>query len=232
MEILAPNMAPLNVGYYGVSDDLPTRGDRHAASDHKTSGSPHDGGTIVDAYVPSCRETGTATLETPDAVRRAEDDPAVRTCYCGCCSGCKSMAQAKCEDAKHDRAEHPGELSEDEKRQVEELQQRDREVRSHEQAHAAAGATNVRYEFQVGPDGHAYAVGGSADIQIQSPSNDPDRKMSEASRMRAAALAPADPSAEDMAVAARASRIEAEARAEKIESEREEAEDETPNNDT
>ena len=224
METLAPNMASVTVGYYGVSDDVPARQGRVGQELSDAARSRQDGNAVTDAYTPACREPGASNLETPGAVRAKGEHADVRTCYCGQCARCRTMAESKREAGAQTRAEHAGELSEDEQRQVEELQQRDREVRSHEQAHAAAGATNVSYEFQVGPDGQSYAVGGSADIEIRSGSDDPDRKMSEARRMRAAALAPADPSAQDMAVAARASRVEAEARTEKIEAEREEAE--------
>ncbi len=114
------------------------------------------------------------------------------------------------------------ELTEEEKREVEELRQTDQKVRAHEQAHAAAGATNVRYDYQTGPDGRQYAVGGTADISAQAPAGDHDSKLEQARKMKAAALAPADPSPQDMAVAAKAARLELEAVQEKTEAEREE----------
>lgn len=137
-------------------------------------------------------------------------------------------AQMDDESADLEQSDHPeqageagaGQLSEEEEREVEELRRRDQEVRAHEQAHAAAGARNVRYEYQTGPDGHQYAVGGSADIDIQTGGNDPEAKIAEARKARTAAMAPADPSPKDMAVAAKASRLEAEAYAEKAQAER------------
>lgn len=107
------------------------------------------------------------------------------------------------------------ELTDDEQRMVEELRRTDQQVRSHEQAHVAAGATNARYEYQTGPDGKRYAVGGHADIEVAAMSDDPAGKMEQARRMRAAALAPSDPSTQDLAVASRATRLEMEARREK-----------------
>jgi hypothetical protein len=227
MKTIAPNMASLTVGYYGVSGDHPHRQARAGTDTPEAARFRQDGNALADAYTPACRAAGASTLETPGAVCGAEIDPQVRTCYCGHCAICRAGtdAQRAEEPQARENKDDANELSEDEQRQVEELQQRDREVRTHEQAHAAAGANNVRYDFQVGPNGRSYAVGGSADIEIRSGSDDPDRKMTEARRMRAAAMAPADPSAQDMAVAARASRVEAEARNEKIEAEIEETEE-------
>jgi len=64
------------------------------------------------------------------------------------------------------------ELTKEEKREVEELKRRDREVRAHEQAHLAAGGGFVRggarFEYQQGPDGKNYAIGG--EVSIAAPS--------------------------------------------------------------
>ncbi|MEL7393699.1 MAG: putative metalloprotease CJM1_0395 family protein, partial [Pseudomonadota bacterium] len=63
-----------------------------------------------------------------------------------------AAAQAKAQSGDN-RA--PGELSEEEQAQVDELKARDREVRAHEQAHAAVGgqyAGAPSYTFQTGPD--------------------------------------------------------------------------------
>ncbi len=110
-----------------------------------------------------------------------------------------------------------GSLSEKEQRQVRELQARDREVRIHEQAHVAAAGSLYRggptYDFQRGPDGKRYAVGGSVQIDT-SPGSTPEETIAKAQQMRRAALAPAEPSSTDRAVAASAARLEAEARAE------------------
>ncbi|MDV7392559.1 putative metalloprotease CJM1_0395 family protein, partial [Arthrospira platensis SPKY1] len=61
-----------------------------------------------------------------------------------------------------------GELSESELRELQQLQQRDREVRAHEMAHVAAGAGLVTrgasYTYQTGPDGQRYAIGGEVSI--------------------------------------------------------------------
>lgn len=107
-------------------------------------------------------------------------------------------------------------LDEDEQRQVKELKNRDREVRQHEQAHKAAGgryAGAISYDYQQGPDGRRYAVGGEVSIDV-SPENEPEATIAKMRQVRAAALAPAEPSSQDQSVAAEASKIEAEARQE------------------
>ena len=103
-----------------------------------------------------------------------------------------------------------------EQREVERLKQIDREVRAHEHAHKAVGgryAGPERYEYQQGPDGNQYAVGGEVSIDI-SREREPDATITKMRIVRAAALAPAQPSAQDMQVAAAASKIEGEARVE------------------
>ncbi len=103
------------------------------------------------------------------------------------------------------------------RRQLTELRARDREVRAHEAAHqAAAGrfAGPVRYEFQRGPDGQRYAVGGEVQIDTAPVPGDPEATIDKMETVRAAALAPANPSAQDRAVAAQASQELVRARAE------------------
>ena len=117
------------------------------------------------------------------------------------------------------------ELSEGEARQVRELKQRDREVRAHEHAHMSAGAGIVQggasFTFQRGPDGQMYAVGGEVKIDTSTES-DPDQTIRKMQQVKRAALAPAEPSGTDRAVAAQAGKIEAQARQEKIKIEKEE----------
>lgn len=107
--------------------------------------------------------------------------------------------------------------TEQEKKVVDELKARDREVRAHEQAHvAAAGGLALggpTYTYQYGPDGIAYAVGGEVNIDT-SPGRTPEETIDKARQIRAAALAPSDPSDQDRAVAAAAAQLEAQARQE------------------
>jgi hypothetical protein len=112
----------------------------------------------------------------------------------------------------------PGELDADDKRQLEALKKRDREVRAHEQAHlAAAGGYalgGASYTYEMGPDGQLYAVGGEVPIDVSEVSGDPQATLQKASAISRAALAPADPSSADRAIAARASAMAAHARQE------------------
>lgn len=119
--------------------------------------------------------------------------------------------------AQGTRARSADTLSEAEQRQVAELKERDREVRAHEMAHVAAGAGLVTrgasYTYQTGPDGQRYAIGGEVGIDT-SPGRSPEESLSKAERIRAAALAPAEPSGQDRQVAAQASRMASDARME------------------
>ncbi|MBW3595686.1 MAG: hypothetical protein KY475_00260 [Planctomycetes bacterium] len=119
-----------------------------------------------------------------------------------------------------------GELTPEERQQVKELQIRDREVRAHEQAHLAAAGPYAlggpTYEHETGPDGNRYAVGGEVQIDTSPVPDDPEATIAKARVVRAAALAPAKPSAQDQAVAAAAAKMESEARAELMKQEQEE----------
>ena len=119
-----------------------------------------------------------------------------------------------------------------EQAEIRELEARDREVRAHEQAHAAVGgqyAGSPQYEFETGPDGQRYAVGGEVSIDI-SEENTPEETLRKMQQVRAAALAPADPSPQDLRVAAEAGQRANEAQADIIAESREAqaAENETP----
>jgi len=109
------------------------------------------------------------------------------------------------------RAQQTGsQLSEADQQKVRDLQQRDREVRAHEMAHVAAGGSLVRsgasFSYETGPDGQRYAIGGEVSID-SSPGRTPEETRSKAERVKSAALAPADPSAQDRQVAALATRM-------------------------
>ncbi|MEO1535188.1 MAG: putative metalloprotease CJM1_0395 family protein [Planctomycetota bacterium] len=108
-------------------------------------------------------------------------------------------------------------LSEADLQEVEKLKARDQEVRTHEQAHVAAAGALYRggptYSYRTGPDGNRYAVGGSVQIDT-SEAPTPEETITKAQQIRRAALAPQEPSSTDQSVAAKATRMEAQARAE------------------
>lgn len=104
-----------------------------------------------------------------------------------------------------------------EREQIQELSARDREVRAHEQAHAAAAGqygSSPTYSFVRGPDGVSYAVGGEVKIDISPIPGDPEATLRKAQQLLRAANAPAEPSAQDGRVAAQAAQMEQQARAE------------------
>lgn len=110
------------------------------------------------------------------------------------------------------------ELDQQQISELRELRQRDREVRAHEQAHAAVAGSLAKggpsFSYERGPDGQLYAVGGEVQIDTSTVAGDPKATAEKARQVRRAALAPAQPSQQDRAVAAAAAAIEAQARVE------------------
>jgi hypothetical protein len=109
------------------------------------------------------------------------------------------------------------ELDAKDKAELVELQTEDRRVRAHERAHQAAGgsaAGPASFTYQMGPDNRQYAVAGEVPIMLKS-GRTPDETIANARQVRAAALAPSDPSSQDLAVAAAAAQMEMMAQAQK-----------------
>jgi hypothetical protein len=108
-------------------------------------------------------------------------------------------------------------LSEQQEKELIALQARDAEVKAHERAHKAVGgqyAGSISYDYQQGPNGKRYAVGGEVSIDVSPVSGDPEKTIEKMNVIKAAALAPADPSSQDRRVAAQAAQIITAARAE------------------
>jgi len=109
-------------------------------------------------------------------------------------------------------------LDESELKQVEELKQRDAEVRAHEAAHLAAAGKyatgGASFEYTRGPDGKSYATSGEVRIDTSPIPNDPEATLQKAQQIQTAAQAPTQPSSQDRQVAAEASVMASEARAE------------------
>jgi len=103
-----------------------------------------------------------------------------------------------------------GALTPEQLREVAKLKSRDTEVIAHEQAHmSAARGINVSaptYDYEVGPDGQKYAIGGEVQISFVE-TGDPQKDMASAETMKAAALAPAEPSSQDRSVAQNADKM-------------------------
>ncbi|MCI7447943.1 putative metalloprotease CJM1_0395 family protein [Campylobacter sp.] len=118
-------------------------------------------------------------------------------------------------DDKNAGQKNIGELSLEEQRIVTELQAADTNVRAHEAAHMAAGGgltSPASYTYERGPDNKMYAVAGEVGIST-GEGNTPQESLNKAQTIRRAALAPADPSPQDLKVAAQAASMEMSARA-------------------
>lgn len=151
--------------------------------------------------------------ERKQAAGKAEDE-------LGALLGQKSAIEAR-------QAQSKGERSAEVVSQLSQLKARDAEVRSHESAHMASGGRYVTggasYTYQKGPDGGQYAVGGEVGIDTSPVPGKPEETVQKMRVIRAAALAPSEPSAADLAVAAAAAQTEASALAEIAQSRMEEA---------
>ncbi len=131
--------------------------------------------------------------ETPQAITGREEDASS--------DGQSSADQQSAEQEK------PEQQVKAEQQELRELQARDQEVRAHEQAHAIVGgryAGAPSYDYQQGPDGRRYAVGGEVQIDLAPVANDPQATIQKMQQVKAAALAPAEPSPADRSIAAEA----------------------------
>jgi hypothetical protein len=171
---------------------------------------------LISSFSPSVTHTiQTANLWRPGASGRAAEqvqEPEQR-----------QKPDALAPDSRSDSvSQKPGnpraeELSLDDRRRVDAMKATDRAVRAHEAAHVAAGGSLVTsgatFSYETGPDGQRYAVAGEVGIDT-SKGRTPEETLIRAQQIRAAALAPADPSGQDRAVAAAAAQMAADAHAE------------------
>ncbi len=127
-------------------------------------------------------------------------------------------------DKENDKKSNGEELSDQEQAELDKLKKRDQEVKTHEKAHQTAGgqyASAPVYEYKKGPDGNDYAVGGHVNIDT-SEESDPDKTIEKMRIVIKAAKAPAQPSGQDMKVAAEAQQTLNEAQMEKAKKQQEE----------
>lgn len=135
-----------------------------------------------------------------------------------------SKAEVQQAEAQKTEAVKKEAIANQQKEEIQTLAARDREVRAHEQAHAAVGgafAGAPKYEYEQGPNGVSYAVGGEVPIDV-GPAATPELTLDKAQTVRRAALAPTEPSPQDRQVAQQAMQLESQARVE-IAAERAEA---------
>lgn len=108
-------------------------------------------------------------------------------------------------------------LTPEEEKTVRELKQRDIEVRAHEQAHKSVGgpyASAPSFDTVTGPDGREYAVAGEVRIDASPVRGDPEATIRKMEIVIRAALAPAEPSPQDVQVAQQAQQTKLQAQAE------------------
>lgn len=90
---------------------------------------------------------------------------------------------------------------------IQRLKKREQEVIAHENAHRAVGGSLVRgggYHYIQGPDGRRYISGGEVQIDTSPVHDDPEATMLKAEHIIRTALAPVDPSPQDLRVAGEA----------------------------
>lgn len=111
------------------------------------------------------------------------------------------------------------------KNAIRELSSIEDKVLAHEQAHMNVGgdlAGSASYSYSVGPDGKRYITGGEVPISMPN-SGDKEKMLADLEQVKKAALAPAEPSSQDLSVAAEASaqaiKIRGELASEKIKEE-------------
>lgn len=108
------------------------------------------------------------------------------------------------------------ELTPEQQRQVTRLKEVDQNVRAHEAAHLRAGqgvvTSGASFSYTYGPDGKAYAVGGEVGVDTSAEAK-PQANIDKGQRIKAAALAPSDPSPQDYRVAGVGAQLEARGRA-------------------
>lgn len=135
-------------------------------------------------------------------------------------------------EAPSDAPKFGKDLTPEQEAEVVKLKARDAEVKAHEQAHlSAASGINTSaptYTYQTGPDGQKYAIGGEVSVSF-SMGKDPAENIAKAETMEAAALAPAEPSGQDLSVAKEAEKIIAESKQQLAEQEKEKESEDTNN---
>lgn len=119
--------------------------------------------------------------------------------------------------ADNEQSAGPQALTPEEEQVVQELKQRDQEVKNHEMAHLAVAGQYARggasYSYQQGPDGRRYAIGGEVPIDM-SEEKTPEETVQKMRAIKRAAMAPAEPSSADRSVAANATAMESKAQQE------------------
>ena len=188
-------------------------------------------GSSLPPFTPASSTSSARPLSSdvsPD-IARADQAPVAAPQEQQADSAASGREEADREGNASNRADKPEPSPQEQRQQqleIADLVQRDREVRTHEQAHAAVGgqyAGAPTYSFKRGPDGQRYAVSGEVSIDTAPVPNDPEATLRKMEIVLRAALAPIEPSPQDLRVAALAQAQAAQARVELAEQRREEA---------
>ncbi|KTG19040.1 catalase [Pseudoalteromonas sp. XI10] len=144
---------------------------------------------------------------TYDAKGRLAEDKVIEERQQGGEQGEPEQSEQEQQEAKQEQQKEQkiAEQEQQDAEQIKELKARDTEVRIHEQAHATVGgqyAGSPSYEYQRGPDGTNYAVGGEVQIDVAEIEGDPKATIEKMQTVRAAALAPQEPSSADRSIVA------------------------------
>lgn len=130
----------------------------------------------------------------------------------------KEQASQPLTSTDADSEKNDNSLSVSEQREIQQLKNRDREVKAHELAHLSVGGRYVtsaaKFSYEKGSDGQLYAVAGEVSINTSEFPGDPRATLLKAQVIARAALAPANPSAQDRNVAAQATSMILQARVE------------------
>lgn len=186
--------------------------EKGVASDKDKAKTPAQNNEHIDfANIRKQAETANSTISD-----QSESDPDAQ--------GQQHNEQAS--EHSHDGGEADPAVEFAEKQEIIQLKQRDREVRSHELAHAAVGGSvtgSPSYSFTIGPDGKKYATSGEVSVDLSTVPGDPQASIIKLKKVYAAALAPANPSAQDARVAAQASSLILQAQSELLQASRNES---------
>lgn len=178
-----------------------------------TRGRPSDNETYTSLSGSRKKGDGSAVADgltiTSDVLQSVDTPVSDGTARQTLSDGAEESPESENSGSARENSHSQGTLSPGDKALIEQLKKRDREVRLHEMAHQAAGGQHTgsaSYDYQRGPDGRNYAVGGEVSINI-APTDSPEETLEKAKQIRAAALAPAQPSAQDRRVAQEAEQM-------------------------
>ena len=113
----------------------------------------------------------------------------------------ESQQQVQSKKDFYDNSSNPKNYDEEDyKRVLEKFKNKDSQVKVHEQSHAGLAVSGISYNYQQGPDGKMYAVGGSVRLDTSMP-NDPQAAQNKLDKLQKAAVSSSDPSAADLSIA-------------------------------